>query len=127
MTRKHGLAAHILHGLYAAKTNDEKSSNAQITRRPKPRTSFRHSGFVIRSSFDIRHSADARSRSSPLQFRKGLIRFFQRLFASDVEPFAFDLESFHGLARVKPLHKAAWLIGIISRGEVRCHQRDDFA
>src|SRR2546430_5721117 len=53
-----------------------------MIRRPPRSTLFPYTT-LFRSSFDIRHSADARSRSSPLQFRKGLIRFFQRLFASD--------------------------------------------
>ena len=51
---------------------------------------------------------------------ESLVCVLQRFLASDVEPFAFDLKRFHGLARVEPLHKTAGLIRIISGSEIGC-------
>ena len=43
----------------------------------------------------------------------------QRFFASDIKPLPLDLKRLYRFARVEPLHKTAWLVGIIARREIR--------
>ena len=74
---------------------------------------------VSRASFDIRHSSlphpiSARDRQLYCDFFENPVCFLQRLFASNIEPLALDLERFNGFARVEPLHKAARLIRVIA-------------
>src|SRR5437660_11410704 len=68
-----------------------------------------------------------RRSSNAATLCEDLIGLFQRFFASDIEPFPFELESFHRLALVKPSHKQAWPIGIISRGKVGGQEGGGFA
>src|SRR2546423_6468467 len=72
----------------------------------------------------LRMTAGRRELSEP---REDLVRFFERLLAADVEPGAFDLKCFHGLALVEPLNESAGLVGIISGGDVGRKHRHDLA
>jgi hypothetical protein len=63
---------------------------------------------------------------SPGDLSKDLVGFSQRFFASNVEPFAFELECFHGRAPVEPLHKTTRLIWVVAGSEISCEKGKNF-
>ena len=79
----------------------------------KERLSFGHLSFELRSVFVICASSFSR-----FELRENLVGVLQRFFASDIEPFAFDLKRFYRFARVEPLYKTAWLIRIIAGSQI---------
>jgi len=62
----------------------------------------------------------------PGELSKDLVGFFQRLFAPNVEPFAFELKRFHGRAPVEPLHKTPRLIRVVAGSEIGCEKGKHF-
>jgi hypothetical protein len=58
---------------------------------------IRKPGAAIRLSFRPTFIRHQESRFDPSE---NLVCFLQRLFASDIEPLALDLERFHGFSRV---------------------------
>ena len=70
---------------------------------------------------------DGRSPSFlPDELSKDLVGFFQRLFAPNVEPFAFELKRLHGRAPVEPLHKTTRLIWVVAGSEIGCKKGKNF-
>src|SRR4029453_4392352 len=55
---------------------------------------------------------------------KTLICVLQRFFASNIEPFSFDLERLYRFTRVQPLHETTRLIGVIPSGKIRGQERE---
>ena len=60
----------------------------------------------------LRPAAAGLRRGEPIS--ENFVCVFERFFAPDIEPFAFDLKRFYRFARVEPLHKTARLVGIIA-------------
>ncbi len=59
-----------------------------------------------------------------LKFRENLVGFLQRFLRADVEPQAGHAPSENGRARVKPLHEASGLVGVVALGDVLLDERD---
>ena len=58
------------------------------------------------------------SKKLRLKISKNFVCILQSFFASDIKPFPFDLKRLYGFARVEPLHKTAWLVGIIACSKI---------
>ena len=59
-----------------------------------------------------------------LKLGKNLVRLFQSFLRADVEPQAGHAPGIDGRARVKPLHEAAGLVGIVALGDVLLDERN---
>src|SRR5207249_11344261 len=65
------------------------------------------------------------SKKLRLKASKNFVCILQSFFASDIKPFPRDLKRLYRFARVEPLHKMAWLVGIIACSKIIRLQRQN--